>query len=81
MYVVLVQYLHFVSCVVASLDAIPSSIVPDFAPQEVPPPIQDEHGDAMEDNEWVHKGSRWCCKLDACTNSYEAKWLFCQHLE
>jgi len=75
MYVALVQYPHLVSCVVASPNAIPSSIVPNFGPQEVLPPIQDEHGNAMEDNEWAYKGSRWCCKLDACTSSYEAKWL------
>ncbi len=35
----------------------------------------------MEDGEWAHKGSRWCCKVDPCTSSYVAKWLFCQHLE
>jgi hypothetical protein len=60
---------------------IPSSIILDFAPQNVPPPIQNEHYDVMEDSEWAHKGSRWCCKVDACTNSYVAKWLFYEHLE
>jgi hypothetical protein len=25
---------------------------------------------------WVHEGSRWICKVDACTNSYVTKWLF-----
>jgi hypothetical protein len=60
---------------------IPSSVIVDFAPQKVPFQIQDEHGDAMEDNEWVHKGSKWYCKVDACTNSYVAKWLFREHLE
>jgi len=30
------------------VDSIPN---PNHAPQEVPPPMQDEHGDAMEDNE------------------------------
>jgi hypothetical protein len=28
------------------------------ASQEVPPPMQDEHGDAMEENKWVHEDSR-----------------------
>jgi hypothetical protein len=69
MYVVLVQYLHLVTCVVASSFVIPSSVVLNLAPQEVPPPIQDEHGNAMEDSEWAHKGSRWCCKVDPCTSS------------
>jgi hypothetical protein len=32
---------------------MPSSIVPNHAFQEVPPLIQDEHGDAMEDSEWA----------------------------
>jgi hypothetical protein len=76
MYVALVQYLHLVSRVVVGLDAIPSSIVPNLTPQKVLPIIQDEHGDVKEDSEWAHKGSRWCCKVDACTNSYAAKWLF-----
>jgi hypothetical protein len=67
--------------VVVGLDAIPSLVVPNFAPQEVLPPIQNEHGDVMEDSEWAHKGSRWCCKVDACTSSYVAKWLLRQHLE
>jgi hypothetical protein len=44
---------------VVRLNAIPSLVVPDFTPQKVPP-IQDEHGNVMEDNEWAHKGSRWC---------------------
>jgi hypothetical protein len=33
----------------------------------------------MEENEWVHEGSRGCCKVNACTSSY-AKWLFHKHL-
>jgi hypothetical protein len=49
----------------------------DPAPQKVPRPMQDEHGDAMEENEWVDKGSTRCCKVNACTNSYATKWLFC----
>jgi len=81
MYVVLVQYLHLVTCVVASLYAIPSSVVPNLAPQEVSPPIQNEHGNAMEDSEWAHRSSRWCCKVDPCSSFYVAKWLFRQHLE
>ncbi len=36
---------------------------------------------AMEDAGWVHKGSRWKCKINGCTNTYVAKWLFCQHLD
>jgi hypothetical protein len=74
MYVSLMQYLHLVTCMAACLDAIPSSIVPKFAPQEVLPPIQNEHENAMEDSEWVHKGSRWCHKVDACTSFYVVKW-------
>jgi hypothetical protein len=66
--------------VVASPNAILSLVTPDLAPQKVPFPIQDEHGDAMEDGE-CHKGLRWCYKVDACTNSYVTKWLFHQHLE
>ncbi len=61
-------------------NAIPSSIVPNITPQKVPP-ILDEHGDVMEDSEWAHKGSRWCCKVDACFNFYAAKWLLHQYLE
>ncbi len=72
---------HLVTCVVVSSYVIPSSIILDLAPQEVPPPIQDEHGDAMEDSVWAHKGSRWCCKVDACISFYVVKWLFYQHLE
>jgi len=60
---------------VVRLNAIPSLVVLDFAPQEVPP-IQDEHGNVMEDNEWAHKGSRWCCKVDACTSFYVVQWCF-----
>ncbi len=62
MYVDLVQYPHLVSCVATDPNAIPSLIVPNLAPQKVFPPIQNEHGDAMEDSEWAHKGSRWCCR-------------------
>jgi hypothetical protein len=91
MYVDSMQYPHFVAIVVASLsvilhyvrcfNAIPSSIVPNLARQKVIPLIQNENGDVIEDNEWVHKGSRWFCKVDACTCFYAAKWLCCQHLE
>jgi hypothetical protein len=49
--------------------------------QNVPLLMQDEHGDAMEKNEWVHEGSRRCCKVNACTSSYASKWLFCKHLD
>jgi len=41
----------------------------DPAPQKVLPPMQDEHGDVMEENEWVHESSRRCCKVNACINS------------
>jgi len=61
--------------VVAGPNAIPSIVVPDLAPQEVASPNQDEHGNAMEDNEWAHEGSRWCYKVDACTSFYVTKWL------
>jgi hypothetical protein len=76
MYVALVQYFHLVTFVVVGPNVIPSSIIPDLALQEVLLLIQNEHGHAMEDSEWVHKGSRWCCKVDACINFYAAKWLF-----
>ncbi len=49
--------------------------------KEVILPLQDEHGDAMEKNEWVHEGSRWCCKVDACICFYAPKWLFCKNLD
>jgi hypothetical protein len=35
---------------------------------------------AMEDLDWVHKESRWVCKINGCTNSYIVKWLLCHHL-
>jgi hypothetical protein len=41
---------------------------------EVPP------NHAMEDAFWVHKGSKWKCKINGCTNVYAAKWLLRQHL-
>jgi hypothetical protein len=43
--------------------------------------MQNEHGDVMEKNEWVHEGSRWCCKVNACTRFYAPKWLFCRNLD
>ncbi len=36
---------------------------------------------AMEDANWVHKGSRWKCKINGCTDTYVAKWLLRQHLD
>jgi hypothetical protein len=51
MYVDLLQYPHFVTCVAARPNAIPSLVVLDTTLQEVFLLIQDEHGDAMEDNE------------------------------
>jgi hypothetical protein len=36
---------------------------------------------AMEDADWVHKGSKWKCKINGCTNACVTKWLFCQHLD
>jgi hypothetical protein len=91
MYVDSMQYPHFVAIVVASLsvilhyvrcfNAIPSSIIPNLTRQKVIPLIQNENGDVMEDNEWVHKGLRWFCKVDACTCFYATKWLCCQPLE
>jgi hypothetical protein len=41
---------HYVHC----FSKIPALVVSDLAPRKVPPPIQDKHGDAMEDSEWVH---------------------------
>jgi hypothetical protein len=35
---------------------------------------------AMEDADWVHKRSRWKCKINGCTNTYAAIWLLHQHL-
>jgi hypothetical protein len=35
----------------------------------------------MEDVNWVHKGSRWVCKINGCTNSYTTKWLLHRHLD
>jgi hypothetical protein len=49
---------------------------PNHARQEIPPQMQDEHGDAIEENEWVHEGLRRCCKVNACTGSYATKWCF-----
>ncbi len=58
------------------LDLVPN---PDPMSQKVHPPMQDEHGDAMEEFEWVHEGLKRCYKMNACTSSYVAKWLFCKH--
>ncbi len=50
-------------------------------PQEVPSLMQDEHGDVMEDNEWIHESSRKCCKVNAYSNSYATKVMFRRHLD
>ncbi len=42
---------------------------------EVPP------NHVMEDVDWVHKRSRWKCKINGCTDTYVVKWLFRQHLD
>ncbi len=42
---------------------------------EVPP------NHVMEDVDWVHKGSKWKCKINGCTNTYATKWLLHQHLD
>jgi hypothetical protein len=34
---------------------------------EIPP------NHAMEDADWVHKRSKWKCKINGCTNAYAAK--------
>jgi hypothetical protein len=78
MYVALIQYPHFVPCVVVGPSVILSLVVPDLAPQKIPFPIQDENGDVSEG---APKGSRWFCKVDAYNSFYAAKWLLCQHLE
>jgi hypothetical protein len=52
------------------VDSIPNL---DPTSQKVLHPMQDEHGDAMEENEWVHEGSRACYKVNACNNSYATK--------
>ncbi len=51
MYVDLMQYPHLITCVVASPYVIPSLVVLNIVPHKVLPPIQDEHGNTMEDNE------------------------------
>jgi len=43
--------------------------------------MQDEHGDAMEENEWVHESSKRWCKVNVCASSYAAKWFLCKHLD
>jgi hypothetical protein len=60
------------------LNSIPN---PNPTPQKVHPPMQNEHEDAMEENEWVHEGSKGCCKINVCTSSYAAKWLLHRHLD
>jgi hypothetical protein len=42
---------------------------------EIPP------NHAMEDVDWVHKGSRWKCKINGCIDTYAAKWLLRKHLD
>ncbi len=42
---------------------------------EIPP------NHVMEDADWVHKGSRWKCKINGCINAYAVKWLLRQHLD
>jgi hypothetical protein len=47
---------------------------------------ENDHGEvppnhAVEDVNWVHKGSSWVCKINGCINSYVVKWLFCCHLD
>ncbi len=53
----------------------------DPSPQEVPFLMQDEHGNAMEKNEWVHESSKGCCKVNACITSYATKWLSHKQLD
>ncbi len=72
----LVQYPHIVDIMVAQCNTFISCT--GSCTSKVPPPIQNESGDVSE---WAHKNSRWFCKVDACTSSYAAKWLLCQHLE
>jgi len=36
---------------------------------------------AMEDANWVPKGTRWKCKINGCIDTYVVKWLFHQHLD
>jgi hypothetical protein len=43
--------------------------------------MQNEHGDAKQENEWVHEGLRGCYKMNACTSSYAAKWSLRKHLD
>jgi len=42
---------------------------------EIPP------NHAMEDANWVHKRSRWKCKINGCINTYVARFFFHQHLD
>jgi hypothetical protein len=53
----------------------------DDALQKVLLPMQNEHGNEIEENEWVHEGSRRCCKVHACISFYVGKWLFHRHLD
>ncbi len=36
---------------------------------------------ATENANWVHKRSKWKCKINGCINTYAAKWLLYQHLD
>jgi hypothetical protein len=36
---------------------------------------------AMKDADWAHERSRCKCKINGCTYTYVAKWLFHQHLD
>jgi hypothetical protein len=47
---------------------------------------ENDHGEvppnhAMEDVDWIHKGSRWVCKINGYINSYVVKWLLHCHLD
>jgi hypothetical protein len=55
------HFVKMVGCntfIMLNLSSFFVNLIPnlDLALQKVPPPTQDEHGDAMEENEWVQQG-------------------------
>jgi len=88
--VVYLQYLHILYVFIVGLFAILSSFLKitywlffnfvligalmashESDQIEVPPNHVMEYADQM------HKGSRWKCKINGCTDIYVAKWLLC----
>jgi hypothetical protein len=47
---------------------------------------ENDHGEirsnhAMKNVDWVHKGSRWVCKINGCIDNYVTKQLLHCHLD